>query len=67
MDIFRLACLDMTDRPFTVPVCCNEISEAIRQTFGVDRRWAFGIIHEAGWSDVDGNDHVNNLTFLEWC
>jgi acyl-CoA thioester hydrolase len=50
-----------------LPASSNELSETARRSFGIDGDWNFGILRETNWSDVDGNLHVNNLTFLEWC
>ncbi|MDF0523430.1 thioesterase family protein [Bradyrhizobium yuanmingense] len=46
---------------------CNELSPTARRIFGIDGDWNFGMVRETGWSDVDSNSHVNNLTFLKWC
>ncbi|MET4323938.1 thioesterase family protein [Bradyrhizobium sp. RT5a] len=46
---------------------CNELSPTGRRIFGIEGDWNFGVVRETGWSDVDSNSHVNNLTFLKWC
>lgn len=46
---------------------CNELSATARRIFSIEGDWNFGIVREAGWSDVDSNSHVNNLAFLSWC
>ncbi|MCW0235033.1 MAG: acyl-CoA thioesterase [Ferrovibrio sp.] len=43
------------------------LEKSVASTFGVDGAWHFGIEVECCYGDLDPNQHVNNVRYLQWC
>ncbi len=43
------------------------LDKSTADAFGVDGSWRFGIEVECCYGDLDPNQHVNNVRYLQWC